>query len=63
MLRAQVAAKTALGREAKKIMDANPEKPLNLQMMRRLWRMLIKVVYDFADESERMAKLLDVSLQ
>lgn len=46
---------------AKKAMDANPDKRLNIEMMRRLWRMLIDVVYAFDDESARTAKLLEVS--
>lgn len=50
---------SALG---KKIMVANPERPLNIGIMRRLWRMLMKEVYDFVPESERTAKLLEVSL-
>lgn len=47
---------------AKKTIEANPDKRLNIEMMRRLWRKLIKVVYDFDDESARTAKLLEVGL-
>ena len=47
---------------AKKVMDVNPGRCLNIEMMRRLWRVLMKEVYDFAQESERTAKLLEVSL-
>lgn len=45
---------------AKKIIAANPGKPLGIELMRRLWRVLIRDVYDFVDEAERMAKLEEV---
>lgn len=47
---------------AKKVMDANPGRSLNIEMMKRLWRKLMMKVYDFAQESERTAKLLEASL-
>ena len=47
---------------AKKIIDANPERPLSIEMMRKIWRVLVKEVYDFVQEPERTAKLLEVSL-
>ena len=46
---------------AKKIVDANPERSLSIGMMRRIWRVLVKEVYDFVQEPERTAKLLEVS--
>ena len=46
---------------AKKVRVANPGKPLGLELMRRLWRVLIREVYDFVNEAEKMAKLEEVS--
>lgn len=45
---------------AQKIIAANPGKPLGIELMRRLWRLLIREVYDFVDEVERMTKLEEV---
>ena len=45
---------------AKKIRAANPGKRLSIELMRRLWRLLIREVYDFVNEAERTAKLQDV---
>ncbi|CAD6579079.1 MAG: hypothetical protein ASARMPRED_008948 [Alectoria sarmentosa] len=42
---------------AKKVIAANPGKALNIELMRRLWRLLIREVYDFVNEAERAAKL------
>lgn len=47
---------------AKRITDANPQRPLKVELMRSLWRMLMKEVYDFVQEPNRTAKLLEVSL-
>ena len=47
---------------AKRIMKANPQRSLKLEMMKAFWRMLMKEVYDFVQESERTSKLLEVSL-
>ena len=46
---------------AKKIMDANPERQLGIEMMRTLWRILTEVVYESVDESEKSGKLFEVS--
>ena len=45
---------------AKKVIAANPGKALNIELMRRLWRLLIREVYDFVNEAERAAKLEEV---
>lgn len=45
---------------AKKIIAANPGKPLSIELMRRLWRLLIREVYDFVNETEKKAKLEEV---
>lgn len=45
---------------AKKVILANPGKLLTIELMRRLWRVLIREVYDFVNEAERMAKLEEV---
>lgn len=45
---------------AKKVLAANPGKSLTLTLMERLWRLLIREVYDFVDEVERKAKLEEV---
>ncbi len=45
---------------AKKVAAANPGKPLSIELMRRLWRLLIKEVHDFVSEAERTAKLEEV---
>ena len=47
---------------AKRIMKANPQKSLTVEMMRDIWRMLMNDVYDFVQESERTAKLRNVIL-
>ncbi|CAF9934430.1 hypothetical protein IMSHALPRED_009716 [Imshaugia aleurites] len=44
---------------AKKIMDANPERQLGIEMMRTLWRILTEVVYESVDESEKSGKLFE----
>lgn len=46
---------------ATKVKAANPGKPLGIELMRRMWRLLIREVYDFVDEAERMAKLEEVT--
>lgn len=45
---------------AQKVIAANPGKPLGIELMRRLWRLLIREVHDFVDEAERMTKLEEV---
>ena len=45
---------------AKRIIAANPGKPLGIELMRRLWRLLIRELYDFVSEDERTAKLDEV---
>lgn len=45
---------------AKKVKAANPGKPLGIELMRRLWRLLIREVYDFVDEAEKSVKLEEV---
>lgn len=45
---------------AQKIIAANPGKSLPIELMRRLWRLLISEVYDFVNEAERTAKLEEV---
>ena len=45
---------------AKEVAGANPGKPLGIELMRRLWRLLIREVYDFVSEAERTAKLDEV---
>lgn len=45
---------------AKKVVAANPGRALNIELMRRLWRLLIREVYDFVNEAERAAKLEEV---
>ena len=45
---------------AKKIVATNPGKPLSIELMRRLWRLLVREVYDFVDEAEKTAKLEEV---
>ena len=47
---------------AKKVIAANPGKPLGIELMRRLWRLLIREVYDFVSEAERTAKLDEVRI-
>ena len=46
---------------AKKVIAAIPGKALNIELMRRLWCLLIREVYDFVNEAERTAKLEEVS--
>ncbi|KAF6221864.1 hypothetical protein HO133_001832 [Letharia lupina] len=41
---------------AKKVKAANPGKSLTIELMRRLWRLLIREVYDFVNEAEITAK-------
>lgn len=45
---------------AKRVIAANPGKPLGIELMKRLWRLLIREVYDFVSEDERTAKLEEV---
>ena len=45
---------------AQKVMDTNPQKNLRLETMNTLWRILMTDVYDFVQESEKVAKLLEV---
>lgn len=45
---------------AKKVKAANPRKSLTIELMRRLWRLLIREVYDFVNEAEITAKMEEV---
>lgn len=47
---------------AKKVKAANPGKSLTIELMRRLWRLLIREVYDFVNEAEITAKTEEVRL-
>ena len=47
---------------AKKIITANPGKALGIELMRRLWRLLMREVYDFVDEAAKTEKLEEVGL-
>ena len=47
---------------AKKVKLANPGNVLGLELMRCLWHLLIREVYDFEDETVKLAKLEEVRL-